>query len=90
MKVYAFNYCSCICESGFETITLHKTKRGAYKAMRAFLLKEWAEYMDSELWKKQDRREILREKTWLANNKWTGRFKFMCHERVTVEELVVI
>ena len=90
MKVYAFNYCSCICESGVETITLHKTKRGAYKAMRAFLLKEWTEYMDTELWKKQNRRRILRDEDWLKNNKWTSRFKFMCYERVTVKELDVI
>ena len=34
MKVYAFQYCSCVFESTDETISLHTTKLGAYQAMR--------------------------------------------------------
>jgi hypothetical protein len=41
MKIYAFEYCSCIYESTFGIQSLHMTKRGAYKAMRTFILKKW-------------------------------------------------
>ena len=35
MKVYAFEWCDCIHESAFGAISLHATKRGAFKAMAA-------------------------------------------------------
>ena len=31
--IWAFNYCPCIHESGWITISLHRTKKGAKKAM---------------------------------------------------------
>ena len=34
MKVFAFRYSSCIHEEGMVTISLHKTKKGANKAMK--------------------------------------------------------
>jgi len=34
MKVYEFLYCGCIFESSYATVSIHKTKQGAYKAMR--------------------------------------------------------
>lgn len=40
-KIYAFKYCDCIHESSYATISLHRTKSGAYSAMRKHLLKEW-------------------------------------------------
>jgi len=36
--VYAFEYCSCIFDSDFTVRSLHATKAGAYKAMRADLV----------------------------------------------------
>ena len=42
-QVYAFEWCSCIYESGFSVESLHKTKVGAYKAMRKTLLERYAE-----------------------------------------------
>ncbi len=33
MKVYAFEYTHCVYESSFTTMSMHATKRGAYKAM---------------------------------------------------------
>lgn len=33
MKIFAFEYCHCIYDSGFIIKSLHKTKRGAYKSM---------------------------------------------------------
>lgn len=35
MKVYAFEWCDCIYESAFRVVSLHTTKRGAFKAMTA-------------------------------------------------------
>jgi hypothetical protein len=35
VKVYAFEWCDCIHESAFGTVSLHATKRGAFKAMTA-------------------------------------------------------
>ena len=43
MKVYAFERCVCIYESGFSIESLHLTKAGAYKAMRKVLLERWNE-----------------------------------------------
>jgi len=40
-KVYAFQYNPCIYESGYCTISLHKTCKGAYQAMRTFILREY-------------------------------------------------
>ena len=33
MIVYAFEYCHCIYESGYSVVSMHTTKRNAYKAM---------------------------------------------------------
>lgn len=33
MKVYAFEYTHCIFDSAFWTVSVHRTKAGAYKAM---------------------------------------------------------
>jgi len=32
-EVYSFHYCSCVYESAFATMSLHRTKKGAYDAM---------------------------------------------------------
>lgn len=41
--VYAFMYCDCVFESAFATISLHRSKEGAEKAMEAHKAekKEW-------------------------------------------------
>ena len=41
MKIFAFEWRYCIFESDFTTVSLHKTKAGAYRAMRKFLLNEY-------------------------------------------------
>ena len=40
-KVYAFQFNDCIYESTYATMSLHRTKKGAYLAMRKYLLEEW-------------------------------------------------
>ena len=37
-RVYAFEWCDCVFESAFGVKSLHATKVGAYRAMRAHLL----------------------------------------------------
>jgi len=37
MELYEFIYTDCIYESAIATMSLHLTKKGAYKAMREFL-----------------------------------------------------
>ncbi len=37
MKVYQAMYCDCIHESAYGTISIHKTKEGAEKALRLYL-----------------------------------------------------
>lgn len=53
MIVYAFRYNSCIYESSWATISLHYTKAGAYKALRAhrrMAFEEWKRvYADEDL-----------------------------------------
>jgi len=48
MKVFAFRYSSCIHEEGMISISLHKTEKGAKKAMRKHKTKEkkeWKEFI---------------------------------------------
>ena len=47
-KVYLFLYNPCIWESSFCTISIHKTKLGAYRAMREHKLKCYEEYKKIE------------------------------------------
>lgn len=43
MIIYSAEYCENIYESSFGVISLHKTKQGAYFAMRKHKLKTWDE-----------------------------------------------
>lgn len=42
--VYEFLYCGCIYESSYATMSVHKTIRGAYNAMKAHRLKTFNEW----------------------------------------------
>lgn len=42
--VFLFEFNPCIFESGFEVQSIHKTKIGAYKAMRKYLEEEYAQW----------------------------------------------
>lgn len=46
MIVYAFEYCYCRYEAGFCVESLHKTKAGAYKAMREHKVAQWQQERD--------------------------------------------
>jgi hypothetical protein len=41
MTIYEFIHCDCIHESSFRTVSIHRTKIGAYRAMRKYLLQEY-------------------------------------------------
>ena len=45
-EVYEFVYTYCIFESEMATLSLHRTKKGAYKAMRYFLETEYAQWRE--------------------------------------------
>ena len=45
-EVFEFVYTDCIYESAMATLSLHKTKKGAYKAMREFLETEYAQWRE--------------------------------------------
>lgn len=49
MIVYAFKWCDCVYESGSSVVSLHTTKKGAFKAMTAYANKRWQEERDSDL-----------------------------------------
>lgn len=49
MEIYEFVYTSCIYESAMATLSLHKTKVGAYKAMREFLLTDYTQWYDQRI-----------------------------------------
>jgi len=48
LVVYAFEYCYCRYESSAEVISLHKTKRGAYRAMQKHKWKTWEGFREQE------------------------------------------
>jgi len=39
--VYAFEFCPCFHESEFGIVSMHKTKRGAFKALLAHKNQHW-------------------------------------------------
>lgn len=49
MIIYEFLYCSCIYESSYSTMSLHKTKLGAYKAMRKHLIDSYTQWYDDRI-----------------------------------------
>jgi len=44
--VYAFQYCQCIYESSFATMSIHRTYKSAYKRMKIHKLEAFKEWMD--------------------------------------------
>lgn len=62
-------------ESSARTISIHQTKLGAYKGLRAFILKHWQEFRQHEIWRNQ----IFPERDY--------RFKFGAHEWWGIEEM---
>ena len=76
-KVYAFEWCHCIYESGFVVISLHHTMKGAVKARSTELKRREKEY--SHQWRfhggRKDRIEHYADgRTYLdkpfTNEKW--------------------
>jgi hypothetical protein len=49
MEIYEFLHTDCIYESAYRTVSVHRTKKGAYKAMRAFLEREYTEWRDNNI-----------------------------------------
>lgn len=49
MKAYQFLFCDCIYESSFATMSLHRTKKGAYKAMNKFLNDRFSTELDERI-----------------------------------------
>lgn len=45
-EVFEFLYTDCIHESAMATMSLHRTKKGAYKAMRKFIETKYAEWRE--------------------------------------------
>ena len=70
--VYAFEFCSCIYESGYSTMSLHRTKKGAYNAMRKYLLYEYNQWHD--------------DRTFFGKNKRFGE-KFGVHQSWGVSKI---
>jgi hypothetical protein len=68
--VYAFQWCDCVYESGFTTISLHETYAGAYKAMRKEILKEWEEGFEQAQWVEREWNKLHPR----IFNRWTNPF----------------
>lgn len=89
MKIYEFLYCSCIHESSYATMSLHKTKEGAEKAMK--LHKEAAMKDYEEKYKREVGRtkEYAKEEN-LSDDKLSilieGITKFGAHEDWVIGE----
>lgn len=47
-RVYAFEYTGCHYESAMAVMSLHRTKRGAWKAMHRFLYGHWVRAQSNE------------------------------------------
>ena len=49
MSVYEFLYNSCTCESAAETVSIHRTLKGAYEAMRKHRWAMCVEHREEQL-----------------------------------------
>ena len=49
MLVYEFLHTDCIYESAYRTISIHRTKAGAYKAMRKHIEEEYAQWRNDSI-----------------------------------------
>lgn len=76
MVVYAFEHLECIHESAFYVVSLHKTKQGAYKAMREDLIYRYNDWRNSNLM--------------YGHEPICMRFKFGESQRWRVKEMAVI
>lgn len=47
--VYSFEYCEMIYESSYGTMSLHKSKSGAYKAMREYILSSYSDWYNERI-----------------------------------------
>ena len=47
--VYEFGYQCCIYESAMATVSIHRTAKGAYKAMREHLLHNYTEWYNARI-----------------------------------------
>jgi hypothetical protein len=85
MKIYEFLYCSSVFESAYASISLHKTKRGAWKAMNKWL--------NERYWREWDiRMKIGKEKPYFYKDE-QGKQKYLLgvwrcgvHEAWTIGE----
>ncbi len=48
-KIYEFIYNDCIYEGGWVTMSIHRTKKGAYKAMRRFLIDSYMDWYNERM-----------------------------------------
>lgn len=49
MILYQFLFTDCIPESAMATMSLHRTKAGAYRAMRKFIVDRYNKWYDDRL-----------------------------------------
>lgn len=49
MKIYEFIYTDCVFESAMATMSINRTKKGAYKAMRKFLMSDFMEWYNDRI-----------------------------------------
>jgi len=55
MKIYEALYNPSCCESASYTLSVHRTKLGAYKAIKASKLEAWNKWLEHHKWgKKKD------------------------------------
>lgn len=49
MKIYEFLYCCCVHESSYQTMSFHRTKAGAYRAMNKYINEKFMEEYDERI-----------------------------------------
>jgi len=65
MQIFRFKYNDCIYESAMATISLHRTKKGAYNAMRNYLETDYAQWYNERILYGKERR-------------WTDKYGMHC------------
>ena len=70
MLVYSAEHNYCIYESAFYSLSLHTTKKGAYKAMRKHLLKEWEDRTIKQPYHNATKEEVYKTDDVLFGQRW--------------------
>lgn len=73
MEIYEFLFTDCIYESAYATMSMHRTKKGAYQAMRKFILDGYYSWYNERIIYGKFKSERITQDKFGTHQRWTIR-----------------